>query len=74
MLTFLKTVFLIILIYNVLKFFLKLFMPKIMSYLMKRLQQKVTNTHSPEQELNPKSKSKPSKTKVGEYIDYEEIE
>lgn len=81
---FLKTIGIIILVYYLLKVLAKWFAPKILSYAAKKTEQHFKQQfggHTMEnQRQEPKpdkktfnKKSNPSK-KVGEYIDFEEIE
>ena len=86
--TFLKTVLVILLVYYLLKILLRWFAPKLFVYAAKRTEQhfkaKFQEFQRPTSEekqyegavsvdKKPKQKTNPSK-KVGEYIDFEEIE
>ncbi|WP_363299885.1 DUF4834 family protein [Altibacter sp.] len=87
MMTFLKTILIILLVYYGLKFFIKLLMPYFMRYLAKKAGQRFEKAFG----ANPYQTSKPqpegetsvdkmpptptkSKSTVGEYVDYEEID
>ncbi len=88
MLTFLKTVLIILLVYLGLKFLLKLLKPYILRYMAKKVGQRFEQTFgaNPFQENNPAKKEgsvsidkipsnkRNSRTTVGEYVDYEEID
>jgi len=81
----LKTIFIIILIYYALKVLSKLFAPLLLRYVAKKAEKKFSekfNQHAKNQQQQPREgetvidkgpKSKPSK-KVGEYIDFEEVD
>lgn len=79
MISFLKTLAIVLLVYFALRFFIKLATPYLMRYVAKKAEQKMqqafkgfanqTNTQ-PEDSVVPKKSSKV----VGEYIDYEEVE
>ena len=82
---FLKTILIILLVYYLLKFLVKLFAPKILSYAAKKTEshfkQAFDNQHSSEEDnigdviINKKSsKKKANSEKVGEYIDFEELD
>ena len=80
---FLKTLLIILLVYFGIKLLAKYFGPMLMKYFLKKVQRKMQNQFNPGQQEPKsdaqtsrnkfKSKSKP-KRKVGEYVDYEEIE
>jgi hypothetical protein len=79
MISFLKTLAIVLLVYFALRFFIKLATPYLMRYVAKKAEQKMqqafkgyTNqaTTKPEEPVVPKKSSKV----VGEYIDFEEVE
>ena len=86
--TFLKTVLILLLVYFGLKFLLRFFGPRIMRYLMKKAGQRFEKSFGYASTANsaPREKegkvsidfappaSKASNSKVGEYVDYEEID
>jgi hypothetical protein len=87
MMTFLKTILIILLVYYGLKFLIKLLMPYFMRYLAKKAGQRFESAFgaNPFQTPHPKEEgeisldkmpsSQPkSKSTVGEYVDYEEID
>jgi predicted tellurium resistance membrane protein TerC len=76
----LRTIFIIIAVYYAGKFLMRIFAPFLMKYAANKMEQKVKeqfNQHQAQQEKEtPKEsihKTKSSK-KVGDYIDFEEIE
>nr|WP_100803737.1 DUF4834 family protein [Ulvibacter sp. MAR_2010_11] len=85
--TFLKTILIILLVYFGLKFLVKLLTPYVMRYIAKKAGQKFeqafgNNPFQPPKkekegsisiDKTPSSKTK-SKSTVGEYVDYEEID
>tara|TARA_R110002051_G_scaffold54224_1_gene101550 strand:- start:2511 stop:2804 length:294 start_codon:yes stop_codon:yes gene_type:complete len=82
---FLKTILIILLVYYLLKFLVKLFAPKILSYAVKKTEshfkQAFDNEPASDNEnigdviINKKtSKKKADSEKVGEYIDFEELD
>jgi hypothetical protein len=87
MMTFLKTILIILLVYYGLKFLIKLLTPYIMRYISKKMAQKFENAFGNNSNASnykqkegsvtidkiPSSENT-SKSKVGEYVDYEEIE
>jgi hypothetical protein len=88
MLTFLKTVLVILLVYLGLKFLLKLLKPYIMRYIARKVGSQFEKSFGsnpfPPQEPKTKEgsvsidkmppKQRNSRTTVGEYVDYEEID
>lgn len=81
----LKTILIILLVYYLLKFLVKLFTPQILSYAAKKTEshfkQAFDNQRAPAEEkvgdviINKKStKKKRDSEKVGEYIDFEELD
>lgn len=87
MMTFLKTILIILLVYFGLKFLLKWAKPYIMSYVAKKagkqFEKMFQQTANPNNETSEAGKTtidrnpvghKKSKTTVGEYVDYEEVE
>ncbi len=87
MMTFLKTILIILLVYYGLKFLIKLTIPYLMRYATKKAEQKfeqafggnpsASNTTQDEGSVSidkmPNAHTK-SKNTVGEYVDYEEVE
>lgn len=87
MLTFLKTLLIIILVYYAVKFLFRLLLPYFLRYVAKKATQKMEQSfygsrtnHSEKTkegkitvDHHPKNKSK-TKKPVGEYVDYEEID
>ena len=87
MMTFLKTILIVLLVYFGLKFLLKWAYPYMMRYVAKKagkqfekMFQQAANPNGPPSEAgkttidrNPVGQKK-SKTTVGEYVDYEEVE
>ncbi|TLP79725.1 DUF4834 family protein [Maribacter sp. ACAM166] len=82
---FLKTILIILLVYYLLKFLVKLFAPRILSYAAKKTEshfkQAFDNQRTASEEkvgdviINKKtSKKKGDSKKVGEYIDFEELD
>lgn len=82
---FIRTIIWIVLIYYAIKFFFKLFGPVILQQVVKKAgqnfqqqyQQQQNYQHEQQQQQNftsPKQDKPHEKKKVGEYIDYEEIE
>jgi hypothetical protein len=82
---FLKTILIILLVYYLLKFLVKLFAPKILSYAVKKTESHFKhafdNQHASNEDniedviINKKSsKKKADSEKVGEYIDFEELD
>jgi hypothetical protein len=86
MMTFVKTILIVLLVYYGLKFLIKLAAPYLMRYVSKKASQKFgaafrqesyDNTNVEEGNVSidkmPSSKSK-SKNTVGEYVDFEEVD
>jgi len=87
MLSFLKTLLIVLLVYYAIKFLFRLLFPYFLRYVAKKASQKMENAFFGSQN-NPKEKNKEgkitidhlpknkNKTKkpVGEYVDYEEID
>lgn len=77
---FLKTVLIIVLVYVVLRFLAKLLLPYLMRYIAMKAGQKMENAfkgfgrHQEENTSDPQPVEKKSKSVVGEYIDFEEID
>ena len=76
---FLSTLLYILLGFYIFRWLLRVFAPKIMAFAIKRLQKKMNQSFKGfDQETSHQPKDKPSKKKqkpkVGEYIDFEEIE
>lgn len=79
---FLKTILIILLVYFGVKLLAKYFGPILLKYIFKKVQKNMENKFNPPQQEPGKSSRKTSKTskrksketKVGEYIDYEEID
>jgi hypothetical protein len=82
---FLKTLLIILLVYFGIKLLAKYFGPMLIKYVFRKVQRKMENQFNPgQQESRSTSNSKTSsnrfktksnkKSKVGEYVDYEEIE
>jgi hypothetical protein len=82
---FLKTILIILLVYYLLKFLVKLYAPKILSYAAKKTEshfkQAFDNQDAASEEqvgdviINKKTtKKKADSEKVGEYIDFEELD
>jgi len=85
---FLRTILIILLVYYLLKILVRLFAPKIMSYAAKKTEAHFRNTfegfnpnNSPNSEkvgdvfvTKKETKKKSDSEKVGEYIDFEEID
>lgn len=79
--SFLRTLFIIILVYYAVRFFLKLLAPHLVQHVVKKAgqnlyeQQQRQQQQSYDYQQNNIKQDKPKeKKKVGEYIDYEEIE
>jgi hypothetical protein len=86
MMTFVKTILIVLLVYYGLKFLLKLAAPYLMRYISKKASQKFGSSfgQKPQENSNveegdvsidkmPSSKSK-NKNAVGEYVDFEEVD
>ena len=86
MVTFVKTILIVLLVYYSLKFLLKLATPYLMRYISKKASQKFGNAFGQEPSKNsnmeegnvsidkmPFSKTK-NKNTVGEYVDFEEVD
>lgn len=79
---FLKTLLIILLVYFAIKLLARYFGPLLLKYIFKRVQKNMNNQFNPQQEESKektktsrkKSKSKSKDSKVGEYVDYEEID
>ena len=84
--TFVKTIFIVLLVYYGLKFLLKLAAPYLMRYISKKASQKFGDAfgQEPQKDSNteegnvsidkmPSSKSQ-SKNTVGEYVDFEDVD
>lgn len=76
----LRTILIIIAVYYIIKFLARIFAPKMMQYAAKKMQEKMQDQFREQQEFNqaqstkePITKKK-STEKVGEYIDFEEID
>jgi len=87
MISFLKTILVILLVYLVLKFLFRLLNPYIMRFIAKKVAQRFENTfgqnpfHQTQKQeqdgvtIDGSSKKSPADEKiVGEYIDYDEVE
>ncbi len=86
MITFLKTILIILLVYFGLKFLIRLATPYLMRYISKKAGQQFEKFFGDFQPGEPRqkegkitidkmpSKESPSGKKVGEYIDYEEVD
>lgn len=87
MMTLLKTVLIILLVYFGLKFLIKLIAPYVMRYIAKKAGEKFEKAFRGPTQSNPErekegsitidkvpTKGKKSKSTVGEYVDYEEID
>ncbi|NEV94055.1 DUF4834 family protein [Psychroflexus sp. YR1-1] len=79
---FLKTILIILLVYFGVKLLAKYFGPLLLKYIFKKVQKNMENQFNPPHQ-DPKtkphtsakaSKRKSKETKVGEYVDYEEID
>lgn len=79
---FLKTLLIILLVYFAIKLMAKYFGPLLLKYIFKKVQKNMENQFNPPNQ-DPKKdtyksgktfKSKSKDNKVGEYVDYEEIE
>jgi len=76
----LRTIFIIIAVYYVGKFLMRIFAPFLMKYAANKMEQKVKEQfgqHQTQQEKETPKESihkKKSTKKVGDYIDFEEIE
>ncbi|NDI99159.1 DUF4834 domain-containing protein [Flavobacterium sp. LaA7.5] len=77
----LRTIFILILVYYAVKFLLRLFAPVLMQQLVKKAEQNFYNQQQFNQQYNNQQQAssnqdkKPKENKkVGEYIDYEEID
>lgn len=76
---FLKTILIILLVYFGIKVLARYLGPFLLKYIFKKVQKNMEKQFNPpHQETDKKShetsKSKPKNSKVGEYVDYEEIE
>lgn len=79
---FLKTIFIILLVYFGIKILAKYFGPLLLKYVFKKVQKNMENQFNSPYQDPKKSKNKSTKTfkskskdnKVGEYVDYEEID
>ena len=80
---FLRTVLIIILVYYVLKFLVKLFAPYLLKKAVDKVQQKAQQQYNQQEPIVDEGKTvvdkKPQSTKesnnsVGEYVDFEEID
>lgn len=82
---FLKTIFIVLLVYYLLKMVLRMFAPKIMGYAARKTEQHFKERFGEFQQgrtaedgdvipNKKKATKKGSKEKVGEYIDFEEID
>lgn len=79
---FLKASLIILLVYFAIKLMAKYFGPLLLKYIFKKVQKNMENQFNPNQTEDKKDTRKSKKTfnrkskddKVGEYIDYEEIE
>ena len=78
----LRTILILIAIYYVAKFIMRLAAPYLMQYAAKKMEQKMKdqfgnapyqNQNQNQQESKPKTEIPKSKKKVGEYVDFEEI-
>ncbi len=88
MITFLKTILIILLVYYTLKFSFRFFGPYLMRFIAKKASQRFENAFggNPFQQPNetssgntsfdkvPKKNTRTSKKVVGEYVDFEEID
>ncbi|WP_028887763.1 DUF4834 family protein [Tenacibaculum ovolyticum] len=82
---FLKTIFIIVLIYYIVKFFVKLFAPYLLKKAVDKVQKKAEQQYKNQQrettveegktvvDKTPKN-TKQSNNSVGEYVDFEEID
>ncbi|MEL1245799.1 DUF4834 domain-containing protein [Flavobacterium sp. DGU11] len=76
---FLKTIAILILVYYAVKYLLKVFAPVIIQQVVKKAEQSFyeqqQNAQQPQQQAYANTSDRPKeKKKVGEYIDFEEIE
>ena len=77
---FFKTILIIVLVYAALRFLIRLLLPYFMRYIAKKAGQKMEtafkgfNTSQQQNKQEPQTVEKKSKTVVGEYIDFEEID
>lgn len=79
---FLKTILIILLVYFGIKVLAKYFGPLLLKYMFKKVQKNMENQfNSPHQEPRKKTdksnkafQNKSKESKVGEYVDYEEID
>ncbi len=72
-----KTIFILLSIYYIAKFVMRLAAPYIMTYAAKKMEQKMKDQFGNmqnQQSKTPKSEIPKEKKKVGEYIDFEEID
>lgn len=72
-----KTLFIIFLIYYGLRFLMKLLAPVIVQEVVKKAEQNFKQAHNNQYDTynqQPKTEKPREKKKVGEYIDFEEIE
>ncbi|MBZ9652945.1 DUF4834 domain-containing protein [Psychroflexus montanilacus] len=78
----LKTILIILLVYFGIKLLAKYFGPLFLKYIFKKVQRNMENQFNPHQKETRNNSQKSSKTfkskskdsKVGEYVDYEEID
>lgn len=74
----LKTILILVAVYYAIKFLVKIFAPLLMKYAAKKMEEKVNGHFQQHQNATrPKPKDpihKQSTKKVGEYIDFEEID
>lgn len=75
---FFRTLLIIVLIYYVIKFLARLFMPILLRKMVQKAEQNFKQHTNQQQEPSTASKSKfenpKTKKQVGEYIDYEEVD
>jgi hypothetical protein len=79
---FLKTLLIILLVFFGLKLMAKYLGPILLKYVFKKVRKSMENkfnsaqsqTQDQETQTSKTSKSKPKESKVGEYVDYEEID
>ncbi len=82
--SFLRTIFIIILIYYIFKFLARLFAPYLMKKMVNKMQQKAQNQYNNQQNtsnvkegetvIDKAPKTSNSNNSVGEYVDYEEVD
>lgn len=74
----LRTILIIVAIYYVVKLLLRYLMPYLLKYVLKRQQEKFyganTNHSHRRSSPNPPPKEKTEKGRLGDYVDYEEID